>query len=273
MLATRTSRWSAVTALVCLVLLAATWFLLVSPRRADVTQINEERLSAEAANLTLERRIVELREQYGELAALEAERDAIRAQLPPAAAVPSLVRNLSTLAGDAGIELLSVTPGTPRVLDEGTPGTKPAVVAVPVSVEASGGYTEVTLFLKYLQTKLSRVFLITTVSVNRGEVAAATTTTPTVTGTATPTATTSPTASPTPTATATTSATASPTATSNDFSLSITGEVYAMHQDGLDAFTATPTPTATGAAPTPTATGAAPTPTATGAAPSPTATP
>jgi Tfp pilus assembly protein PilO len=252
MLATRTSRWSAVTAAICLLILVATWFLLVSPKRADVTRINEERVSAEDANLGLERRIADLRKQYGELEARRAELAGIRAQLPPSADVPDLVRNLSTLASDAGVELLSVAPGAPRVLDEGLP----SVAGIPVTVEASGGYTEDTLFLKYLQTRLNRVFLITNVSVSRGEVAAATTS-PTATGTATSTATPTASATSTSTPTATATATASPTATSNDFSLSITGEVYALLPEGVGAITATatPTPAATGASPTPSATG------------------
>ena len=39
MLTTRTARWSAVTGLVCVVVLVATWFVLVSPRRSQAAGI------------------------------------------------------------------------------------------------------------------------------------------------------------------------------------------------------------------------------------------
>jgi len=247
MLTTRTARWSAVTGLVCVVVLVATWFVLVSPRRSQAADLGEQRTSAEATNVSLEAEIAELQRQYAKLPELREELKVIRAQLPPAADVPRLVRSLSDLAADSGVVIESIVPGTSTTLSPAS-GTTPALVSVQVAVTVRGRYVEGALFLRYLQTRLNRVFLVSQVNATRNEEEA--------TGSSA-----AATSTPTTTATATATATATPTATStppDDFTLTIGGEVFSL----VDAPVASATTAPGAAAATPAA------PAAGGSAPS-----
>jgi len=239
MLTTRTARWSALTGLVCVVVLVATWFVLVSPRRSQAADLDDQRTSAEARNTTLEAEIAALQRQYAELPELREQLATIRRQMPPASDVAKLVRSLSDLAGDSGVELDSIVPGTATVLTPAA-GTTPALVSVPVTVTVSGRYVESALFLRYLQTRLGRVLLVTQVNAARNEEAASTSTSagsaPTATATSTPTA----------TATATASATAT---LPDDFTLTISGEIFSLVDAPAPSVAAAPGATVPPAAP------------------------
>jgi Tfp pilus assembly protein PilO len=245
MLSTRTARWSAVTGLVCVIVLVATWFVLVAPRRSEAADLDDQRAQAESTNVGLQSQINTLRQQFGDLPARRAELAKIRTELPPAADVADLVRSLSGLADDAGVTLKSITPATATTLTPASP-TGPAVVSIPVTLEVDGRYVENALFLRYVQTKLTRVFLLTEISAARGTGSGTSTTT--TSGTTAASVTASPTATPTATATAasttTGTATTSPTLV-DDFDMKVTGEVFSL----VDAVTAAPGAGAT-AAPT-----------------------
>jgi type IV pilus assembly protein PilO len=248
MLTTRTARWSAVTGLVCVIVLVATWFVLVGPRRSEAADLADQEAAAESQNISLRAQIRALEEQYADLPAKRDQLRAIRSQMPPAADVADLVRKVDDYADQSGASLTSITPGTATKLSPATP-TTPAVVSIPVTIEASGRYVESTLFVKYLQS-MNRRFLVTGLVVTRGAAAEQTSTTASTTAatTASPTATTSPTTTATPTATATTTATTTTTPT-DMWTLKITGEIFSL----VDAPEASAAPSA-GATPAPSVT-------------------
>lgn len=192
MLASRTSRWSIGTALLCVVLLAASWFLLISPRRADAADLSQQATSVNAQIGTMQQQLARLREEYAGLAKQKDELKAIQAQLPPDADVASLVRNLQDFAGTAGVTLESITPGTPVVLaadgstDPSAVAGVGSVISVPLALAVSGQYFENSLYLKYLQTQMTRSVLVTGLSTTPAT-AAETTPAPGVTSTSTPT--------------------------------------------------------------------------------------
>ena len=235
MLSTRTARWSAVTGLVCAVVLVATWFVLVAPRRSEAADLDDQRAQAESTNVGLQAKINELREQFGDLPAKREELARIRAELPPKGDVADLVRSLSGLADTAGVTLRSITPSTATTL---TPASAagPAVVSIPVTVEISGTYVETTRFVRFVQTRLDRAFLLTELSTSRGSGESESGTSE-ASGTTAASVTTSPTATPTPTATTTTTATSTTTATGtatttpslvDAFDTKLTGEVFSL---------------------------------------------
>jgi type IV pilus assembly protein PilO len=242
MLSTRTARWSAVTGLVCVVVLVATWFVLVSPRRSEAADLGDQRASTETQNVSLEAEIADLRSRFGDLEDLRAELARIRKQLPPSADVASLVRSLESIADDSGVTIESITPGAAITVSPAT-ATTPALVSVPVAVTVRGRYVEDALFLRYLQTRLGRVFLVTQVGATRNEEG------PPESGGA----------GATPTATATAAPSPSPTATGSrdDFTLTVSGEIFSLVD--APAASATPAPGAgTPAAPAPAGTAPAP---------------
>ena len=121
MLATRTSRWTALTALVCLGLVAVTWLFLVSPRRAEAAEIRESTAAARSANDALELQIAQLKAQFAELPQKKAELAAVYAQLPAGAAMPDLVRSLDQAARSSSVVLKEVTPGSASLMAASAP--------------------------------------------------------------------------------------------------------------------------------------------------------
>ena len=201
MLANRTSRWSIAAALLCLALLAASWFLLISPRRADASTVRAQVVQSDAEANHLKVKIAELKAQFADLPKQKVELKAIKAQLPPKANVPDLVRDLRTLAAQAGVSLDSLTPSSPVLLTAaGAPppaaATAGSVLSMPLAITVTGDYFEASLFVKNLQTKLNRSMLITGIGVAPAAEAemASPTTQPSATSTAAATPTPSPTA-------------------------------------------------------------------------------
>jgi Type II secretion system (T2SS), protein M subtype b len=109
--------------------LVAAWFALVSPTLQKAEALNVEAASQQAASDQLRSRISLLKKQSEELPAQEAKLASIQQRLPSTAALPTLIRNLTTVAENADVIVASVTPGRP------TPVAQPAPPAPPPSSE------------------------------------------------------------------------------------------------------------------------------------------
>ncbi len=189
MLSTRTSRWVAATVALCVLMLVATYLLLVSPRRSQAAEIRVQRDATITQNDSLQARIAQLRVQYAALPQKQAELAEIRQQMPPTSDIPRLIRDLDEMALTSGVMLNSLTPGDPQPLMPAQPapvaaaepsstGSQPAataaagaapvvstaaagtVIAIPTSVKIRGDYYQAAVFLKKLQTQMPRAFLV-----------------------------------------------------------------------------------------------------------------
>lgn len=232
MLSNRTSRWSMATALICVVVLAASWFLLISPRRAEATQIRGQVTAAGEQASELEFQIAQLKAEFADLDERKAELAAIHEELPSAAEIPALVRELQTMAAASGVTLNSITPGAAAVIAEdetmvAETAQAGAVLQVPINLNITGEYFEAALFLKKLQTGLSRAYLVSALLGSPAPLETSATAAATVAPTPTATASASATATAAPVATATAAA-ASTVETLDRMELSITGSVFVL---------------------------------------------
>jgi Tfp pilus assembly protein PilO len=226
MLANRTSRWSIGAALLCLVLLAASWFLLISPRRADADAIRVQVTSADSQAAQLETQIAQLKIDYAGLKDQKAKLKAIQRLLPPGADIPTFVRDLQSMSTTTGVSLDSIAPGAPAVVSaSGTASAATAtagagtLVGLPMTIVVTGEYFEAALFVKTLQTKLKRSFLITALTAAPAAVVDAG-----ATATAAPTATATSSATPTPTPVVTSTAAAG----LDRITLTLTGSAFVL---------------------------------------------
>jgi Tfp pilus assembly protein PilO len=112
--------------LAAVLLLVVAWFALVSPTRQAAAALDEETLSQQAASDQLRSRISLLKKQSEELPAQEAKLASIQQRMPGDAALPTLIRNLTTVAQEANVIVSSVTPGRPTPISEPTPPPAPA---------------------------------------------------------------------------------------------------------------------------------------------------
>ncbi|MBC7680514.1 MAG: type 4a pilus biogenesis protein PilO [Pseudorhodobacter sp.] len=160
------------------VILAAGWFLLVSPKKGEATDLQAQAASQVSANAVLATQLQALKVQAKDLPKKQAELARVAAKIPDNPSLPSLIRALTAASTKAGVEFVSVTPGPPAALAPvagaaavapvapaaapvaPVPGAvaAPAVgssagelAAIPVTLNVVGDYFEVEQFLAELE--------------------------------------------------------------------------------------------------------------------------
>ena len=142
-------QWIAFTVLGVFAVLAAGWFLLVSPKRADADALGQQAASQVTANSTLQTQLAVLKSQAKNLPQQQAQLAKVAAKIPDNPAEPALIRALDSAATAAGVELVSISPSlptaaaAPAVTVPVAPGAAKAVPKVGAPVAAAGaGSTE-----------------------------------------------------------------------------------------------------------------------------------
>ncbi len=188
--------WAVGTAALCAVVLVAAWMFFISPRRAQAAELRVQTTDVMASNTVLRARIAQLKEQAKNLPQQEAKLALLESQMTPVTDVAQLIRDLNGLAVDSGLDMATFSPSAPVEVPVGgaqttapapaaapsasasngqaTPApaasstpVAPAVTlyAMPIHITAVGDYFEASLFLKKLQTQLTRLMLIGTVGI------------------------------------------------------------------------------------------------------------
>ena len=186
---TKTRTWSAATAGLCVLLILAAYFLLIAPQRAEAADLRDQTVAQDTANAQTRLKIQQLKAQYAQLPAKQAELAVIKQQLPDNPALPTLVRTLSSMADSAGVTLVSLAPAPPAPF-AGTTAAAPAAVVAPTGAAPAAGagtqllgiatnmvitgdYASSTLFVQKLQAasaaktgaQLARAFLVQKITV------------------------------------------------------------------------------------------------------------
>jgi Tfp pilus assembly protein PilO len=176
-------QWSILTAVGVIAVLAAGWFLLVSPQRSHATDLRSQAASQQSANDGLRARVAQLEAQKKGLPAQQRLLDEIAAKIPASPELPALIRQLSTAAEAAGVDLVTLAPTAPTAVTvtapaapvttapatdtaatTGTPAAAPVPAAsslmqIPVSVTVRGTYFNLTSFFRNVE-KMDRGTLV-----------------------------------------------------------------------------------------------------------------
>jgi len=118
---TRARQWSVLTAVACLAVVAAGWFVIVKPQRTHAASLRSQAADVLQTNQTLQAQISHLRAQAKDLPAQQRKLAEIATKVPDSPALPTLIRQLSAAADSSGVNLVSLAPG------------QPALVAAPVA--------------------------------------------------------------------------------------------------------------------------------------------
>ena len=197
------------TVLAAVVILAAGWFLLVSPKKGEAAELQAQAAQQTTANSVLETELQVLRIQAKELPKKQAELARVAAKIPDNPSLPALIRALTAASTSAGVEFVSVTPSPPAALAAptavapvaqaepaaatATGPTPPAVVApktagtagelalIPVAINVVGDYFEIEQFLANLEN-LPRALKVSNLTLVPGSSPTAGATTSTDTG-------------------------------------------------------------------------------------------
>jgi Tfp pilus assembly protein PilO len=133
-------QWVALTVLGCLAIMAGGWFLLVSPKRGEAEQLRLDTAAQDTANATLRTQLEVLKAQAKDLPKKQADLARVAAKIPDNPGLPSLIRALTAASTSAGVEFVSVTPGTPvlvaAALPPGAAPVDPATAAAPAAAPA-----------------------------------------------------------------------------------------------------------------------------------------
>ncbi len=121
-------QWVALTVVGAIAILAAGWFLLVSPKRSEAADLRAQAESQDVANAALETQLQVLKAQAKDLPKKQAELAAVAAKIPDNPGLPALIRALTVASTSAGVEFVSVAPGAPVAAVAAAPA---AVVAAP----------------------------------------------------------------------------------------------------------------------------------------------
>jgi Tfp pilus assembly protein PilO len=162
----------------CLVVLAAGWFLLVSPKRTQAADLRTQAAAEVTANAQLETQLQVLKAQAKDLPKQQARLAAVAAKIPSNPALPGLIRALTTASTSAGVELVSVTPSSPVLVAGATPAAAATtaapsatdagqLAAIPLTVNVVGGYFQAEQFVANLES-LPRSMRVTNLKLNPG---------------------------------------------------------------------------------------------------------
>ncbi len=190
---TRTKALSLATAAAVVAVLAAGWFLLLSPKRAAIADLRSQQADVEQQQTQLRSQITMLKQQAADLPAQQRRLAAFRTKMPTAVELPSLVRGLTAIAQQSGATVTTIAPATPATpTPAATTGTATSPVAptapgtasstyltVPVSLTVQGSYEKLERFLDVLE-KQRRSLLVSSVSVAPQASDAGASTTPTL---------------------------------------------------------------------------------------------
>ena len=182
-------QWIALTVVGCLGIMAAGWFLLISPKKTEAAEVRDLAASQEATNAGLRTQLQVLQAQAKDLPKKQAELARVAAKIPDNPGLPALIRALTAASTSAGVEFVSVTPGVPTAVAAAAPvaaagvpappvAAAPAgaagaasaagsLAAIPVSINVVGGYFEVSQFLANLEN-LPRALRVTNLALAPG---------------------------------------------------------------------------------------------------------
>jgi len=109
-------QWSMLTGLAVIVVFAAGWFLAISPQRHHAADLRTQAATQQSANTTLLAQVDQLKQQKKGLPAQQRLLDKIAAKIPDNPALPALIRELTTAAKAAGVDLVSMAPSQPTAV-------------------------------------------------------------------------------------------------------------------------------------------------------------
>src|SRR3954471_10072321 len=163
----KTRQWSMLTAVACLAILAAGWFLVVKPQRSHAASLRTQTASVKTSNGQLQSQVNQLKQQQKDLPAQQKLLAQIATKIPDNPALPALIRQLSSAAEGAGVDLVSLSPGAPVVATAtGTAAASP-LASVPLTVQVHGSYFNVVQFFSAVEN-LNRAMLVTGFSLAPG---------------------------------------------------------------------------------------------------------
>jgi type IV pilus assembly protein PilO len=154
--------WMLAGATVTVLLVVASWFLLISPEKAAKSDVENQISDTQLQLITLRKRIAVLDGQKKHLSALTATLNKKKTAIPSSnSGIPAFLNQLNKSGTDTNVTVTSMTVGSPV-----TQVNLPAVKALPITLAATGAVADLESFLDTLQTGQARAVLIQSAAVS-----------------------------------------------------------------------------------------------------------
>jgi Tfp pilus assembly protein PilO len=183
-------QWSLLSGLAVVGVLAAGWFLLISPQRAHAKDLGTQAAAQQSSAASVQSQVQQLKQQQKGEPAQQRKLMQIAAQIPDNPQLPALIRELSTAAHDSGVSLESLAPSQPMAVVSTTPtgGTTAAgstaaaspLAQIPITIQVTGSYFNIETFFRSIE-HLDRAMLVAGFTVSPGASGSSTNTTTGVT--------------------------------------------------------------------------------------------
>jgi Tfp pilus assembly protein PilO len=158
-------QWTMLATLGVVGVLAAGWFLLVSPQRGHASELRAKAVTEQQATDGLRSELAQLKEQQKGEPAQQRRLMQIANAIPDNPQLPTLIRELSAAAHASGVSLLSLSPSQPTAVAT-SPGTATGSTAaaplaqIPVGITVNGSYFNIESFFRKLE-HLDRAMMVT----------------------------------------------------------------------------------------------------------------
>ncbi|MEU8608494.1 hypothetical protein AB0C29_10890 [Actinoplanes sp. NPDC048791] len=138
--------WLLAGVLTTALLVAVTYFLMVSPTFAEADELAVQTETARTQAVKLRKELVKLQKEKKNEKQLTATRDAYRDALPSGSGVPAFLRQLQADGGRVGVNVSGITVGTPEPIE-----SVGGVWSIQIQLVADGTAAELNKFLQQLQ--------------------------------------------------------------------------------------------------------------------------
>jgi Tfp pilus assembly protein PilO len=175
-------QWTMLTALGVVGIMAAGWFLLVSPQKAHAKDLQTQATAQQASTTQVQGQVNQLKQQQKDEPAQQAKLNKIATQIPDNPELPVLIRELSAAAHKTGVSLVSLAPSQPATVAAAaapttTSAATPAALAqIPLTVQVTGSYFNIESFFRSVE-HLDRSMLVTGFTLTPGAAGPSTNTT------------------------------------------------------------------------------------------------
>jgi Tfp pilus assembly protein PilO len=145
---------------IALVLAGGFFFVALKPRSADISEVRRKVTTRRQEAADLRVRLAQLNAAKGEAPASLAKLTELNLMLPPTPDLPVFIRQVQLAANAAGVDLLSIAPSPPALV-EGSGG----LAIISVNLQVTGGYFRIESFLARLES-LSRALEVQSVGLS-----------------------------------------------------------------------------------------------------------
>ncbi len=123
---TQTRKWVIGTGVLCVLVLVATWFLVVTPKMNEAADIRDQNDAALSEQDQLRTTLAQLKAQFEDIESYKSQLDLLRTQIPESPELASFIQQLNDGAAAAGVTILSLQPQEAQSFADAL-GTNPAV--------------------------------------------------------------------------------------------------------------------------------------------------